>query len=595
MYRLSENKKQSVLGGAMVLSIGVIVVTILGLVYKMSMTAFIGAVGRGYFNSAYELYTPIYALSMAGLPTAVARLVAEYVALKRYRDARLLFSVSRKMFIYIGIAGTMILALLAYPYSYLVADPRNFSAVIAIAPSLFFCCIMSVYRGYYEGLRNMKPTAVSQIIEAVVKLIAGLGIAYIIMTSGLSQFNASGTVFGKTAANLADAYSILYPLCAAGAVCGVTIGSILASLYLITVFKRKGDGVSLADLDSSSALLDKRSHAKRLIKTAIPMAAGALILNITNLIDTVTIQARLKSAIIKDPMLIKSMYIDALKSANIVDGDIAKYLWGIYGAALDFKSLVPMIVLTLGVSALPAMSAAWATNDKDAAKSTVETVLRATMLFSLPAGIGIAVLATPILTLIYGRGGSADLVDIAAPLVAVYGYATALISVSSPIINMLQGIGRADIPLKSLAIGACAKILCNFILVGTPKYNIQGAPFGSIVCYLIIVGINLICLLRITKVRLNILSVFVKPLIASVFCGISAKISYILSFKLLMSINSISKMICTFASTLISISIAVIVFAILILVLKGISEEDILSLPKGKKIAKMLDKYGLLG
>ncbi|MEI6579596.1 MAG: polysaccharide biosynthesis protein [Eubacteriales bacterium] len=590
-----DHKKQSVLSGALVLSVGVVAVTIIGLFYKMSLTALIGGVGRGYFSSAYELYTPIYAISMAGLPIAVSRLVSENIVLNRFNDARMYFKISLRIFVFIGIVGTIVLFLLAYPYTHFAADPRNLPAVIAISPSLFFCCIMSAYRGYYEGLRNMKPTAVSQIYEAIAKLVIGLSISYAIMTAGLAQYNAGDKVFGNKVTSIDDAYSIIYPLCAAGAVLGVTVGTVIGTLYLIILYRRKGDGITRLDLANSPPSLSNKLLTKRLILTAIPMATGALVLNITNLIDTVTIQARLAYAISANPGFIKNMYAGAISAANVVDKDIAKYLWGIYGSSLDFKSLMPMIIVSLGVSALPALSAAWATHDMVSAKATIETVLRVTMLVALPAGIGIAILATPILTLIYGRGLSANIIPIAAPLVAIFGYATALMSVSTPITNMLQAIGRSDIPLKSLIIGATVKIICNFVLVGTPRYNIKGAPFGSICCYIIIVGINLFYLLKLSKVRPNLMSVLFKPLISAILSGVSAKLSYGFLFSLLSSGNASASTKIVAIATVSSIAISIIVFTISILLIRGITREDISVLPKGEKIAKVLDKYRLLG
>jgi stage V sporulation protein B len=217
------------------------------------------------------------------------------------------------------------------------------------------------------------------------------------------------------------------------------------------------------------------------------------------------------------------------------------------------------------------------------------------MLVSLPAGIGIGVLARPILTMIYGRGSSADIIDVAVPLVAAYGYSTALISVSSPITNMLQAIGRADLPLKSLALGATAKIIINFFMVGEPRYNIKGAPVATIVCYAIIVAINLFYLLKLTKVKLNFISVFVKPLISAVLCGLTASLTYSLLMKLLVAKLGEESVKLVMISSIFSISLAALVFAVCILLLRGIVKDDILSLPKGEKIAKVLEKYKLLG
>jgi stage V sporulation protein B len=607
---LTERKKQTMLNGALILSLAVVLIKIIGVFYKMPLTSLIGAVGRGYFNSAYEIYTPIYAISMAGLPIAVARMVSENVALHRYNEARMVFKTALRIFFVIGILGTIVLLIISIPYTNYVAGPRNLPAVLAIAPSLFFCCIMSAYRGYYEGLQNMKPTAISQVFEALAKLVVGLGIAYAIVAVGLNQFNAGFAavtqtftdgvipqiiVFGKPVTNIAEAYSVIYPISAAGAILGVTSGTVIGTLYLFFKYKIKGDGFTHEDIINSPLSPPKKTIAKRLIVIALPILSSSLVFSATNIIDTVTIQRRLTHAIQVNPDIIKSMYATSLEAAQTLDRDLVKYLWGAHGSSVDFKNLIPALLVSLGVSALPALSAFWAIKDKTNIKNTIESVLRITMLVALPAGIGIGVLAEPILTMIYGRGASADIIPIAAPLVATYGYATALISVSTPVTNMLQAIGRADIPLKALLLGAAAKIVSNYVLVGMPQYNINGAPFGSVLCYLIIVSINIFYLLKLTKIKPNIMSVFLKPLLCSSLCGVTAWSVYRFASKLMpVSGNDIS-VTGVALSAVLAMSAAVAVFVIGILLVKGIAKADVVALPKGEKIAKVLEKYRLLG
>lgn len=606
---MAEHKKQSVLKGAMILSMAVAVITVIGAIYKMPLTSLIGGVGRGYYNSAYEIFTPIYAISMAGLPIAVARMVSENVALRRYGEARMVLKTALRMFFVIGIAGTILLLLISIPYTKYVAGPKNLPAVLAIAPSLFFCCIMSAYRGYYEGLQNMKPTAFSQIFEALAKLVVGLGGAYAIVAIGLKQFNdglaavsQSVTsslsekimVFGEPVSNLAEAHSAIYPIAAAGAIVGVTFGTVIGTLYLVIRHRIKGDGFTPENILNSPPSPSKRSIAKNLATIALPILTGALVFSVTNMIDTVTIQRRVAHAITVNPELIKSMYSASLEAAKTLDSDLVKYLWGVYGASVDFKNLVPMFLVSLGVSALPALSAAWAIMDNKTIKNTIESVLRITMLVALPAGIGIGVLAKPILTLIYGWGDSADIIPIAAPLVATYGFATAIISVSTPVTNMLQAIGRADIPLKALLAGASAKIVSNYILVGTPKYNIKGAPFGSVLCYVIIVIVNLYYLQKISKIKPNFMSVYVKPLVSSILCGITAKLAYVSVSKLLTSSPGVVNIKIVAIATAVAVASAAVVYVISIFLIKGIIKEDIIAMPKGEKIAKTLEKYRLL-
>lgn len=608
--RLATGKKQSVLNGAMMLMFAVLLVKVIGLLFKIPLTDMIGAAGRGYFNSAYEIYTPIFAISMAGLPVAVSRMVAENIALGNYREPRMIRKVSQRLFIIVGITGTLILLAAAYPYSRYVANIRSLPAVLCVAPSIFFCCYMSTYRGYYEGLRNMTPTAISQVVEALGKLVVGLVLAKLVTQTGMGQYesgmlasgNVSATVFGNEVTSLAEANSVITPWAAAGAVMGVTIGSAAAALFLTIYYKIKGDGITRTQLVNSEKSAPSDKLAKDMIKIAVPMVISALILNITNLVDTVTIQSRLTSAIESDSATILQMHSEAINEAvrlsriNISDSaEIVKYLWGSYGMALDFRNLVPNLTLQLGISALPALAAAWAVKDKKGTKSTIELVLRICMLIGLPAGFGMAALATPLLTLIYGRGSSSDAISVVAPIMVAYGIATALMAVSTPITNMLQAIGRTDIPVKSVIVGAICKITCNFILVGNPKINVYGAVVGTILFYVVIVACNLTSLLRISKVKVNWASILVKPLVCAALCGITAFASYGLLSKIFPAGNTESILNMGTVSTVIAVGLAVIVYAISLLLVKGVAREDVSVLPKGEKIAKTLEKYGLLG
>lgn len=607
---MASEKKQSVLNGAMMLMFAVLLVKLIGVLFKIPLTDMIGIVGRGYFNSAYEVYTPIFAISMAGLPVAVSRMVAENVALNRHREARAVFNVSKRIFLIVGTVGTLILLIAAYPYCALVAGKPSLPAVLCVAPSIFFCCFMSAYRGYYEGLRNMTPTAISQVVEALGKLLIGLLLSKIVIGIGEGQYesgmaasgNISATVFGSQVTSLAEANSVIVPWAAAAAVMGVTVGSIASTIFLMICYKIKGDGFTRVQLVNSPKPRQGEVIAKEMIKIAIPMVISALILNITNLIDTVTIQTRLAAALRADFNTVVGMHSVAINEAVNLSrldltnqAEVVKYLWGAYGTALDFRNLIPTITIQLGVSALPALAAAWAIKDKKSVKSTIETVLRIGMLIALPAGIGMASLSAPILTILYGRGASSDAIPIVAPILTAYGLVTFIMAISTPVTNMLQAIGRTDIPVKSVVFGAICKITCNFILVGNPKINIYGAVVGTILFYVVIVACNLISLLRISKVKVRWSSIFVKPLICAALCGITAYAANGLLTKLFPVDTSESLLNMGTVSAVIAIGLAVVVYAISLLLIKGIAKEDVSVLPKGEKIAKMLEKYGLLG
>ena len=267
--------------------------------------------------------------------------------------------------------------------------------------------------------------------------------------------------------------------------------------------------------------------------------------------------------------------------------DIGVYLYGVYGAVMDFRSLVPTVTMTLGVSAIPVISAAWAVRNQKAVGRTVNSVIRTVMLLALPAGFAMAVLSEPLLNLIYGGTRTANMVDIAAPMLTAYGFATPIMAVSAPVTHMLQAVGRTDVPVKSLMMGATAKIVADYILVGNPQINIYGAPVGSILNGVIVVFYELACLIAETGAVPDIKSVFLKPF----FCACVSTITAKLAFSGLKDALSLSSAF----SLLLSVIAAVAVYILLLTLIKGISGEDLRMIPKGEKIAKRLEKFGLLG
>lgn len=587
---MAERKKQSLLTGAGVLAIAAVLVKIIGAVYKIPLMNLLTPEGYGYFTGAYAVYNPLYAISMAGLPIAVAKMVSQSIETGRIKDAQRIFHVAQKLFFVVGLTGTVVLILIAYPYSVIVKSPMNYVSVIAVAPCILFCCMMSSYRGYYEGLNNMTPTGVSQVIEALVKFAFGISATYVCFNHWLGTYhkeavNGVATVFGVEVQNEAEALSVMYPYAAAVAIVGVTLGSMLGLLYLFIRYKRKGFGFTREELVNSPEAESDKSLRKSLIRIAAPIALSSVVLNISNMIDDLTIRNRLAHAIEVGGDTVKNMYLTALEASQTLDEGIHNYLYGTHGAVLNIKNLIPTITLTLGISAIPVLTAAWARKNKEDIKRAIETVLRVTMMIAMPAGLGIAAIPGPILQIVYSS--EPEMIPIAEPMLRVYGLGIFLFAATSPMTNMLQAVGRMDIPIKSIAIGSCAKILFNYILIGNPQININGAPVSTTICYIIIFAINLTSLLKVTKVKIDFVSVYLKPFISAAACGITAwGVNYIITEKLMMESRIF---------TIVSIGAAAVVYAALMLILKGIVKDDVEMLPKGQKIAKILAKFGLLG
>ncbi len=587
-------KKQNVLNGAMVLVVATALVKIIGAVYKIPLTSIIGSLGRGYFASAYNIYTPVYAISMAGLPVAVSAIVSKNAALGKYRDVKQVLRLTFPLFLGLGVVGTGALLLAAKPYVDSVGSPLAIYSVFAIAPSILFCCIMSTYRGYYEGLSNMYPTAISQVIESLGKLVFGLVFSYAMLDYANAQIALNGSVLGFKVETEADG-AIVYALAAAGAILGVTLGTVFGAIYTILRHKFKKDGISKEQLINSPLASPKKTTIKEIVAIAVPTAASSLVLNITNFIDTFMIQSRLESVVAENYDTIMGIYGSSVNAANIAKENIHTFLYGAYDTTLDFRNLVPTVMMTLGVSAIPIISAAVAKKDFKVVNGTVNTVFRITMLIALPAGAGFFALSEPIMNLLYKGTENEAGIAIAAPVLGLYGLMMAILTLSSPLTNILQAIGRADVPAKALALGCVFKIGLNYILIGIPEINVKGAVFGTAFFYLLCIFYNYAVLRKETGVRIDIKTVIVKPLIAAVLCGGAAYGSYTVLCNVLTFGDASSRLNGQSLACLVSIGVAVVVYAISVLLMKTLVKDDILMLPKGEKMAKILEKYKLIG
>lgn len=590
---MGERKKQSLLNGALVLVIATAFVEVIGVLYKIPLTELIGTVGRGYTGTAYNIYIPIYNISMAGLPVAISKLVSQNIAEGHFNDVKKIFKIAFRMFFVTGLIGTVVLLIFAYPYVVFTEAKASLPSIIMIAPAVFVCCVMATYRGYYSGLRNQNPSAISQMCEVVGKLVFGLGLSYVVQKYGLHCFENGLPVFGVECATTEEAILALTPYAAAASIFGVTMGAVTSLVFLVIRHKIVGDKITQEELANSKPAKSGKEIAKMLFSISVPIVISTLVMNITNFIDSMSIQNRLINAINTDRSVFENMYQTALSLAGNLDNvQLKDYLYGAYEIALDFRNLVPTITTTLGLSAIPVLSEAWTLKNHNMIRNSIESVLRVAMLISLPVGMGMAILSQDILHLVYGQSSSTS---VSATVMALYGCFTFVMAAAQPLINMLQAIGRSDIPMKSVSVAAVVKVIVNFILVGIPSINIKGAIIGTFCFYFITVCVNLTSLIKLTKVKINFKSVFFKPLFCSVLCIVAAWSVSGLCNKFLPEFELTSRIATNTVSAVIGIVSAVIVYVLALLFTKSIVGEDIRMLPKGEKICKILEKYDLIG
>lgn len=578
---MGKEKKQNLMQGAAILLFSMIIVKIVGAIFKLPLGNILMESGMAYFNAAYNLFTAIYALTVTGLTTAVARMVATFAAQHRYRDCKHVLHVSRRIFILCGIIGMLVMFIGARWFANASELPKATLAIMFMSPAIFFSCMMATYRGYYEGLRNMIPSAVSEVVEVLAKLMMGLLFTYLVLMLGQNSYQATGTVFGQSVAVGASAQETaenvmneLLPFAAAGAMVGVSFSTFAGFLYMFLRYKMSGSGFTKEEYEASPEPSFTREITMTLIRTAIPITISAVVTNLVSLIDLFTCMNRLNEAIAKNPEYFQRVYGKYLSSGE----DMATYIYGGYTMENPIYNLVPAFTALFGKSALPNVTEAWVNRNRRMLKTNIESVVRMTSLISFPCGIGFIVMGPQIAQLIYPSVQGAAL-SVGVPLQYI-GFAAIFVGMVSPMYAILQSTGRFDLPVKFTLIGAVVKIVTNYFLVAIPQINIGGASIGSTLCNALILILCMEYTKRITGIRFRFLGICMRNMAAALLCGAVA--------------FGLSRLLTSNLGSIVSIACAGIAYVIGLLIFRAINEDDVLMLPKGKKLAATLNRYHLL-
>ncbi len=617
-----KSSSQTFLKGAMVLTVSMIIVKLCGMVYKIMLTkiyAMFGdqyaGIGTGIFSNAYELYIPLFTLATAGFPIAVSRLISESIAKERYKDVKQIHKVSKPFFVILGFVSFSLMVGLSFWYVDYVNSPYSIYALMMLAPSVFFGCIVSIYRGYFEGQRNMNPTAISEIIEACVKMILGLSLAYFVMKFGISSYKSTGTVFGLTFKNEIEAMNTLIGFSVASAIFAISFGGFLSYIALRIIFKRRKNDIPLEYYENSVDALSRKETLKNLVKTAIPIGLAALVMSVSSSIDTIIIQKILYNMAISDreallaqfdghldeniPLVFNQSIINVAplltnplgilvgekitkipELAEINPITIHTYLMGAFSCALTVMQLITSVTQVFGTSALPSVTNAYTRGDKTELKKSIETVLKLTMLFTLPAGIGMFVLPYPIISLLY----DGYVAVVAADVLRVMGMSVIVVAVSTPICSMIQGVGRVDLPLKLYSIAMVIKIATNIAFVSIVDINIVGGAVGSLVSFLFVCVVGMYFLVKKSGVVPDFLQSVLKPLFSALLCGVAAYFAYGLFDNFMGAKIAIICAIC----------VAAVVYVFALLLMRTFTENEIYMLPKGNKFVTILAKFNLI-
>lgn len=517
----------------MILVAGTLLAKVISAFFKIPLQHLIGNTCMGIFNSAYQYYTMMFVVATAGVPVALSKLISEANALGRGREVRRIARLAAMVFIAFGTLCAVGLFTAADWIAQASHNPMALTAIRAVSPAIFFVSVIAVVRGYFQGLSNMTPTALSQIMEAAGKVSLGLFFADY---ASSRQFDQAAT--------------------AACAILGVTMGEALAAavMLLYALWHRKKSRPQLLNdqVRSYGQLL------RVLLLTVIPVTLTSSVTSLTTLVDTAMLVSRLQQI----------GY--TLPEANA--------LYGVYtGQAFTMFNFPQTLITALATAVLPALAGAYVQQNHTLAAKNMGSALRIALLIALPACVGYVVLSHPIINLLFakesntaiepGLGGSLlRVLALAIPSVALVGLTNAV----------LQAIGQMKIPVIHMLLGGLCKIGLNYFLVGNPDINIYGAPVGTFACYTLITTLNLLWVRRYIKLP-GAGKLFVRPLCACIGMGATAFIVYRVASGFAGS-----------AAVLAAIAAAAVVYVVLLVKLDALEKEDMLLLPGGRKLVKLL-------
>ena len=526
------NQKQTFLGGAAVLALAVAIVKVLGAFYKIPLNRLIGDEGFGYFNTAYDIYSVLLMISTTGLPVAMSRMISEAKTLGQTKQIRQIYNTAFLVFLTLGLIGTLGMALFCRQLAAIMSQEESWFAILCLSPAVLFICVISAERGFFQGQSNMVPTSVSQVMEAVCKLAVGLTLAYIL-----------NKLTGKMS------------YAAGGAILGVTLGTVIATVYLS--FKRRRAAAELYTSCPDPTVYSRKETVRKLLSIAVPITLGAAGLQIITTIDAAVYMAQLKGA-----------------AGLVQEADGYK---GIYNFAQTIFNLPCAFITPITVSAIPAITEQLTLRRYSRANTVAESATRVMSLIAMPCAVGLAVLSEPIMQLLGGYSG--ERLELASVLMSILAFCVFFNSFVLVMNAVMQAHGYVYIPVFNMIIGGVAKVLINLILVSNPRINIVGVPVGTVISYMLIAILDMIAIHRILRNPPRLMPNVVKPALAALVMGVAAfglnRLSLAIGLPLALR-------------TGLSILGAGAVYLALVLVLKVITREDCSLLPKGDRIARLL-------
>ncbi|MGL5439091.1 MAG: putative polysaccharide biosynthesis protein [Filifactoraceae bacterium] len=537
------------LKGAVILGVAGVLVKVLGAIFKIPLANIILDTGMGYYTAAYPIYVMLLSIATTGFPIAISKMVSERRALGDSKGAHKVFKTTMIILILIGIiTSTGIYFGAGYIVNVVLANENAFYPLIALAPALLIVPIMAGFRGYFQGRNNMSPTAISQIFEQLGRVIIGLSLAIILLPKGL-EFAAAGASFGAVA----------------GAVFGLIV------IFIIYI---KNKGLIKKELESAAFFEPEpvTKIIKELLMIAVPIIIGALVMPLMSFIDAAVVIRRLRD--------------------SGFDYETANAMYGQLGMGATLINLPQIVTSAIAISIVPVISRYFTIGDMESARYNAKLATRITTLIGLPAGIGLMVLSEPIMRLLYAGVYAKEPDNNLAMILFMLGMGVVFLSLIQSFTSILQGMGKAYVPVVNLFIGAVAKIACTYTLTAIPSINVLGAAIGTTSAYIIAVVLDFRSMTKALKLKFDVKEFLLKPLLTAGIMAIAARIGYSVfgGITLGASPNFMKNLL----GTVTGMGLGGIAYIVALFKTNTITKKDFENLKKGEKIIKVLEKVKLI-
>ncbi len=570
---MKQEKKSFMINVAIVM-FSQIAVKLLGMIYRVVITNIpgFGDLGNGYLNVGYQIYTLLLAISSIGIPNAISKMTSEKIAVNDYIGAHKIFRSALILFGIIGVISSSILYFGAGLISaYIVKLPDTKYVLMCLAPSILFVCLSSVIRGYFVGMQNMNATSTSQVLEQFFKCLLTVVIVYVLATFPVILSSLWGI-----AENDENTRAVFM---ASGAQVATTLSTLISFVYLFFFYMRRKKKIfENIDLASSKADDVRLSQMfKSILMISIPISLGSIISAINRIIDTATITRGIEIAF--STLIPAHGKVAAIlnPTASQLSKEAAR-LSGLLAKSDTLINLPLALNISFSTVLVPSIAGALATGDKKSASEKVNYSLLISLLIALPCAVGYIALGEPIYSLLYPNA------KLGFDLLQISAVAMVFTALNQTLSGSLQGVGKVFAPATGLLIGCVVKFILNVILIRQPQINIYGAPISSIVCQIIAFTYSFVVLRKQIDVKLDFKNYILKPITASVLMGITAVLFYRLSIIFLKS---------NFIGMMVSVPISAVVYFVTLALFKTLSKDEVLMLPGGIKIDKLLTKLGL--